>query len=275
LVAPLRQLTTASEKMAKGDLSQRVRIHTRDEVGELGHAFNQMAGDLQSAEIQRQHMTADIAHELRNPLSVIRGNLEAMLDGIYPADAEHLGSIYEETLLLQRLVEDLRVLSLADAGQLHLVKTETDLNQLLTGVAESVRAMADDKDVVLTVSVPRSPLVIEGDADRLRQVIGNLLGNALRYTPQNGTISLDVQARGEQAVVTIADTGPGIAPDEVPHIFDRFYRTDAARDRASGGSGLGLAIARALVEAHRGTITVQSELGQGTALIITLPGLQA
>ena len=270
LVAPLRQLTAASEAMAGGDLSQRVEIRTKDEIGELGRAFNVMAGDLQTAEGQRQQMTADIAHELRNPLSVIRGNLEAMLDGIYPADAEHLGPIYEETLLLQRLVEDLRLLSLADAGQLRLIHTDVDVRALLTGVAESAQAVADDKGVVLHIDAPQDPVVTSGDVDRLRQVIGNLVSNALRYTPVGGTIALSARQDGERIEIAISDTGHGIAPQALPHIFDRFYRADNARDRASGGSGLGLAIARALVQAHGGTIGVESALERGTTFTIQL-----
>ena len=270
LVAPLHQLTAASEAMAGGDLSQRVEIRTRDEIGELGRAFNVMVSDLQTAEGQRQQMTADIAHELRNPLTVIRGNLEAMLDGIYPTDAEHLGPIYEETLLLQRLVEDLRLLSLADAGQLRLIHTDVDVRALLTGVAESAQAVADDKGVVLHIDAPQDPVVTSGDVDRLRQVIGNLVSNALRYTPVGGTIALSARQDGERIEIAISDTGHGIAPQALPHIFDRFYRADNARDRASGGSGLGLAIARALVQAHGGTIGVESALERGTTFTIQL-----
>jgi signal transduction histidine kinase len=237
LVGPLRQLSAAAEAMAGGDLAQRVQVRTRDEVGELGRAFNGMANDLQSAEMQRQQMTADIAHELRNPLSIIRGNLEAMLDGIYAPDAEHLGPIHEETLLLQRLVEDLRLLSLADAGQLRLVQTEVDVCDLLVAVAESARAVADDEGVSLHVDVPAEPVVILADADRLRQVIGNLVSNALRYTPAGGSASLLARCSGDRVQVAVSDSGQGIAAEDLPHVFDRFYRADAARDRASGGSG--------------------------------------
>ena len=270
LVAPLRQLTAAAEAMAGGDLSQRVKIRTTDEVGELGQAFNKMAADLQRAEAQRRQMTADIAHELRNPLSVIRGNLEALLDGIYPHDDEHLAPIYEETLLLQRLVEDLRLLSLADAGQLQLIRTDVDMGGLLSGVADSAQAMAEAKAISLRADAPVERLLVDGDADRLRQVVGNLVSNALRYTPQGGTIALHARADGDRVKVTVSDSGQGIAPEDLPHVFDRFYRSDAARDRTSGGSGLGLAIAQALVRAHDGTIDVQSAAGQGTTFTVTL-----
>ena len=270
LVGPLRKLTAASEAMAAGDLTQRVDVRTRDEIGELARAFNGMAQDLEAAEAQRQQMAADIAHELRNPLSVIRGTLEAMLDGVYPVDVEHLGPIYEETILLQRLVQDLRLLSLADAGQLQLVQTDVDLSSLLDGISDSVQAVAEERGVRLRSIVPQEPLVVVGDADRLRQVLGNLVSNALRYTPAGGNVTLRAWEQGGQVRVAVSDTGPGIAPKDLPHVFDRFYRADAARDRASGGSGLGLSIARALVEAHGGQMQVESTLGEGTTFTIVL-----
>jgi signal transduction histidine kinase len=271
LVAPLRQLTAAAEAMSSGDLSQRVDVRTGDEVGDLALAFNRMAGDLQVAEVQRRQMTADIAHELRNPLSVIRGNLEAIFDGIYPADIEHLTPIYEETLLLQRLVEDLRLLSLADAGQLELIRSDVDVEQLLSGVAESAQAVAQDRGITLHVETPEEPLVVDGDADRLRQVIGNLVSNALRYTPAGGAVTLSARRADHRVRFAVTDTGPGIPAEDLSHVFDRFYRGDSARNRASGGSGLGLAIARALVEAHGGTISVESTVGQGATFLVELP----
>ena len=271
LVAPLRQLTAAAETMAQGDLSQRVEVQSRDEVGALGAAFNKMAGDLETAETRRQQMTADIAHELRNPLSVIRGNLEAMLDGIYLPDAEHLALIHEETLLLQRLVEDLRLLTLVDAGRLALVRQGMDVVDLLSGVANSARAVSEDKGIALHVDAPHDTLVIHGDADRLRQVVGNLVSNAIRYTPRGGTITLRAYRTAQDVHISVSDTGQGISSQDLPYVFDRFYRADAARDRAAGGSGLGLAISRALVEAHGGAIEVESRLGRGTTFDIALP----
>jgi signal transduction histidine kinase len=271
LVAPLRQLTAATEAMAGGDLSQRVAVQTRDETGELAQAFNRMAEDLEAAEAQRRQMTADIAHELRNPLSVVRGNLEAMFDGVYPVDAEHLEPVYQETILLQRLVEDLRLLSLADAGQLELIRSDVDVQGLLSGVADGAQAIARDKGITLRVEMPPEPLVVDGDRDRLRQVLGNLLSNALRYTPAGGIVTLSAGQEGSAVRFAVSDTGPGIPAEDLPHVFDRFYRGDAARDRASGGSGLGLAIARALVRAHGGAISVESAAGQGTRLSVELP----
>jgi len=215
-------------------------------------------------------MTADVAHELRNPLSVIRGNLEAMIDGVYPADVDHVRPIYEETMLLQRLVEDLRLLSLADDGQITLNRSDVDVRALLDGVASGAQAMAQEKGIALQVDAG-TPLIVEGDASRLRQVLNNLIGNALRYTPPGGTITLHTDQDADHVTLSVTDTGPGIPARDLPYIFDRFYRGDAARDRASGGSGLGLAIARALAEAHGGEIHVQSHVGQGTTFTLVLP----
>jgi signal transduction histidine kinase len=272
LVAPLRRLTAASEAMAGGDLSQRVTTtRSQDEIGELGRTFNRMASDLETADTQRRQMTADIAHELRNPLSIIRGNVEAMLDGIYPLDAEHLGLIYEETLLLQHLVEDLRLLSLAEAGQLTLTRAAVDLTALLSGVADGIRAVVQEKDIRLQLDIPNTQLGVQGDAARLRQAVSNLVSNAIRYTPPQGAITLRARQEAGHVRISVSDTGPGISAQDLPHIFDRFYRGDTARDRASGGSGLGLAITKALIEAHGGTIEVESEPGQGAYFSIDLP----
>jgi two-component system sensor histidine kinase BaeS len=183
---------------------------------------------------------------------------------------EHLAPVYEETMLLQRLVEDLRVLSLADAGQLGLRHGDVDVGALLTGVADSAQAAAEERGISIRVEVPQKPLVVEGDADRLRQVIGNLMSNALRYTPPGGTIGLHGESDGERVRIQVSDTGKGIAEQDLPHVFDRFYRADPARDREAGGSGLGLAIARALVEAHGGTIEVQSTVGKGTVFTVCI-----
>jgi two-component system sensor histidine kinase BaeS len=197
-----------------------------------------------------------------------------MFDGIYPLDADHLEPIYQETVLLQRLVEDLRLLSLADAGQLELIRSDVDIEHLLQDVAEGAQAIARDKGLTLRVDVPPTlpgpdeRIIIDGDADRLRQVVGNLMSNALRYTPAGGTVTLSARATEHGACISVADTGPGIPSEDIPHVFDRFYRGDTARDRASGGSGLGLAIARALVEAHGGTIEVESDVGHGARFTV-------
>jgi signal transduction histidine kinase len=195
-----------------------------------------------------------------------------MLDGLYPTDAEHLAPVHEETLLLQRLVEDLRLLSLAEAGQLSLTRSEIDAGQLLESIADGARAVADDKELALRVEPPPEPLLLEADQARLRQVLGNLVGNALNYTPAGGEIVLEAQSSDDRAQFIVSDNGPGIPAEDLPHVFDRFYR-GAVQNRGAGGSGLGLAIAQALAHAHQGAISVESTPGQGARFIVDLPRL--
>ncbi len=276
ITRPIDRLTRAAHQLAQGDLSARVvddhasRLGS-DEISELGAAFNTMAGNLQQSEQVRRDMTADIAHELRTPLAVMRGNLEAMLDGVYPFDAEHLNPVLNQVNLLTRLVEDLRTLALAEAGQLPLEKRTIDLGVLIRRTITSFEAQAATQQVALRAEIAPDLPVINLDPDRMQQTIGILISNALRYTPPQGAIT--VAARSDRASVTIevADTGSGIAPEDVPHVFDRFYRADKSRARESGGSGLGLAIAKSIVEAHGGSIQVTSSSGKETRLAIDLP----
>ncbi len=271
ITSPLRDLTAAAQRIAAGDLEQRVAIHTGDEIGALGQAFNTMAEALAQQEELRRHMVADIAHELRTPLSVIQGNLEALLDGVFPLSKESVVSIHEETLLLSRLVEDLWELALAEAGQLRLERASLDLAALVRQVFSSVELQATEQGVELATDLlPELPM-IDGDAQRLSQVLLNLINNALRYTPAGGRITLAARPVGSLLEVSVADTGQGIAPQDLPHVFDRFYRADKSRARSSGGSGLGLAIVKHLVEAHGGRIWVESEPGQGARFAFTLP----
>ena len=280
LTAPIRRLTAAAHAIAAGDLSQRVAVRSGDELGELADAFNVMAANLAASESQRRQMVADVAHELRTPLSVMQANLEAMQDGILPTDTEQLASLHEETLLLSRLVADLRLLSLVEAGQLKLELAENDLGELVSRAAERLRPAAEAKGVDLTIEfTPDSPRV-RVDVDRFTQMIGNLVDNALRYTPQAGRIVLAVgwsgeAGQGRRPMVAVTDTGSGIAPEDLPHVFDRFYRGDKSRARASGGSGLGLAIVRQLAEAHQGQVWAESPLfhtpdgcGFGTRIVV-------
>ena len=267
LTAPIRRLTAAAHAIASGDLSQRVAGRPGDELGDLAAAFNTMAANLAASEGQRRQMVADIAHELRTPLSVMQANLEAMQDGVLPTDAEQLASLHEETLLLSRLVADLRLLSLAEAGQLELELTEADLGELASRAAERLRPAADAKGVALAVEIAAGLPRVQVDADRFIQMIGNLVDNALRYTPPGGRIELAVRWSGEagptrRPIVAVTDTGGGIAPADLPHVFDRFYRGDKSRARASGGSGLGLAIVKQLVEAHGGQVWAESPVFQ-------------
>jgi signal transduction histidine kinase len=282
LTAPIRRLTAAAHAIAAGDLSQRVTVRSGDELGELAGAFNAMAANLAASESQRRQMVADVAHELRTPLSVMQANLEAMQDGILPTDAEQLASLHEETLLLNRLVADLRLLSLVETGQLKLELVEADLGDLVRRAAERLRNAAEAKGVSLVVEVTPDLPRVRVDADRFTQMIGNLVDNALRYTPSGGRIVLAVGWGGESGkartpTVTVTDTGSGIAPDDLLHVFDRFYRGDKSRARASGGSGLGLAIVKQLAKAHQGKVWAESPIfhvadgnGFGTRIVVML-----
>jgi signal transduction histidine kinase len=273
LIRPIRRLTTATRAVAHGDLSQRVNVSSADEVGELTASFNAMAAGLQKAESLRQDMTADIAHELRTPIAVLQGNLEAVMDGVLPPTPDNLQPLLDQTHLLARLVDDLRTLALADAGQLSLHRAPTDPAALVRSVAAQFASQAEAKGVRLEAEAPASLPAINLDPQRITQVLGNLLSNALRHTPQGGSVVCRVAAESQPAstvIFTVSDTGPGVSPEALPHIFDRFYRADRSRSRADGGAGLGLAIARQLVEAHGGRIWAESQPGQGTTVSFTL-----
>jgi signal transduction histidine kinase len=280
IVAPVRAVTAAAQQLAAGQLDRRVPITSQDEVGQLARAFNQMAEALAHDRQLRQNMMADIAHELRTPLSIIQANLEAMLDGVLPASPPEIASLHDETTLLSRLVADLQLLSLAEAGQLKLERVETDLGDLVRKVADRMVTQAGENDIALITDIGPDLPLLNVDADRMSQAIGNLVSNALRYTPPGGRIgvkafvavSTSAAVNGRQPVVIeVSDTGPGIAPEDLPHVFDRFYRADKSRSRASGGSGIGLAIVKQLVEAHGGQVGVVSERDKGTTFTVTLP----
>ena len=275
LARPIHALTAAVQRMEAGDRTARVPMKGRrqDEVGRLAHAFNAMAVSMEENERQRQAMVSDIAHELRNPLTNVRGYLEGAQDGLVPLDDALIASLLEESTLLSRLVDDLQDLALADAGRLHLHPEPLDVADLVEQVTAAHRAAAAVAGVSMTADVS-GPLRIKGDPGRLRQALGNLVGNALRYTPAGGQVTLSASADDEgtgRAVITVADTGSGIAGEHLPHIFERFYRADASRSRETGGSGLGLAITRYLVEAHGGMIEAQSTEGSGSTFTIRLP----
>ncbi len=272
IVTPLRHLTAASQTIAEGDLSIRARVQGRDEVAQLASAFNQMAGSLAQAEDARRNQTANVAHELRTPLTVLQGTVEAMLDGVYPADQENLQTILTQTRTLTRVVEDLRLLALADAGQLELYTAPLDLGTLLSEIVQAHRLQAQERAVSLTLEIPHPLPLVEGDQDRLAQVVGNLLSNALRYVPQQGgNIVVRAVGQGQKVAVSVSDDGPGISDEDLPHLFERFWRGDQARRRTTGGTGLGLTITRSLVEAHGGRIWAKSVEGQGSAFTFTLP----
>jgi signal transduction histidine kinase len=275
LVNPLRRLTDAADAIARGDLSQRVRVAGNDEVGELASSFNHMAAELERSAQLRRNMTADVAHELRTPLSIVRGKLEGVLDGVYPATAEHLQPVLEATDLLTVLVDDLRTLAQAEAGNLALERRPVNIGDLLHDAIVNFEPQASDQDVALVLDLPPEPPEVLVDWHRVNQVLGNLLTNALRHTPAGGEITLSAAADSTEARVTVTDTGTGIPAEDLPFVFDRFWRGDRSRSRASGGSGLGLAIVRHLVELHGGTIGAASRPGEGSQFWFTLPRAQA
>jgi len=273
LSAPLQRLATAARAVARRDFSHRVQVGGSAEVAAVSQAFNEMSTALEQADELRKSLMADVAHELRTPLSVLQGNLQAILDDVYPLEKPEISRLYDQTRLLSRLVEDLRELALADAGKLHMNLQPTDIGQVLHNTSDHLAPTAEQAGVHLTVQVTELP-VVQADPDRIAQVLNNLLANALRYTPDGGTITVTASATAEGVKVTVADTGEGIAPEILPHIFDRFWRADHARARevgGPGGSGLGLSIAQSLVQAHGGRIWAESTLGQGSAFHFTLP----
>jgi signal transduction histidine kinase len=270
LTHPLRDLTDAIHAMAKGELKQHVPVTSQDELGELAVAFNQMSSDLDQLNSSRRQMTADIAHDLRTPLTVIAGYVESMRDGVLRPTPERFEVIYTEVQHLQRLIDDLRTLSQADAGELTLNREAVLPSTLLERTVKAYGALAAEKKVELEIrSEPGLPSLFI-DQDRMAQVFGNLITNALRYTPGAGRIRLTAAREGRDLILAVQDNGRGIPLEALPHIFDRFYRVDTARSQA-GESGLGLAIAKSIVEAHGGKITAESQVGQGTTITIRLP----
>jgi two-component system OmpR family sensor kinase/two-component system sensor histidine kinase BaeS len=274
LTAPLQRLAAAARAVAAGDLDQQVRVEGSAEMAEVALAFNEMTAALGESERQRQNMVADTAHELRTPLTVLQGNLRAILDGVYPLDETEISRLYDETRLLSRLVDDLRELALADAGQLRLNLRPTDVGQVIRSTVGNLAPAADAHEVTLSAQVPADLPAAQADPDRVAQVLRNLLVNALRYTPSGGSVAVTATAMGDAVELVVADTGEGIAPDDLPHVFERLWQADRARTRANrleGGTGLGLSVAQSLVEAQGGRIWAESTLGQGSTFRFTLP----
>jgi signal transduction histidine kinase len=271
LTKPVRELTRAIHAMAKGNLGVAVPVRSRDEIGELTMAFNQMSRDLARSNQLRRQMTADIAHDLRTPLTVIGGYVESLRDGVLEPSLARFDVMHQEVEHLQRLVEDLRTLSLADAGELKLNRHPIAPRALLEQTAFAFKHQAEQKQITLQViAEPGLPEIVV-DEIRIAQVLGNLVSNALRYTPDGGHIVLSAKRRAAQVILSVEDNGAGIASDALPHVFERFYRADSSRHGESE-SGLGLAIAKSLVEAHGGTITAKSE-GKGSTFSICFPNL--
>lgn len=266
VVVPLGDLIDAAEKVEAGNYAVRVRPRGPRELRSLASAFNSMSARLESSEQQRQQLLADVTHELRTPLTVVQGNLEALLDQVYPADAQHLAPILDETRVLSRLVDDLRTLSIAEAGALTLHREPTDVFALVTDSVASFRAQADAAGITLVTDAATALPQAAIDPVRLREVLSNLLANALRYTPRGGSVRVGATASDGRLNISVRDSGPGIAAEALPHVFDRFYKSDESR-----GAGLGLAIAKSLVVAHGGEISAMSEPGRGTEMRFTLP----
>jgi len=293
LAAPLSRLSAAARQIARGQLDQRVPIAGAAEIADAAHAFNEMAAGLQQAERLRQTMIADIAHELRTPLTVIQGNLRAILDDVYPLEKAEIATIYDETVMLSRLVGDLRELAQAEAGRLTLDMQPTEAAPLVRSAVASFEAAAAEQGVRLIADLRDALPPVFADPDRVRQVLHNLVANALRYTPAGGTITLSatLETKDERrktkddgnaapslvlrpascVLLQVSDTGQGIAAADLPHVFERFWRADRSRSRDHGGSGLGLAIAKQIVEAHGGQIGAESELGLGSRFWFRLP----
>jgi len=272
ITGPMRQLTLAARKVATGDFSYRISQKSDDEIGEVSDAFNTMAEELEKKEKSRRQLLADTAHELRNPLSIIQGNLEAWLDGVITPVPDQVASVYDETVLLSRLVTDLRDLSLAEAGQLKLYQNATELGEFVSAEIASIQNRCQEKRISIDAELPtRLPLVFI-DRDRIRQVLHNLIDNALRYTQAGGAIKIGAshKIRG-WVTVSVSDSGSGIDPEDLPRVFDHFYKVDRSRHRGHGGAGIGLAMVKQLVELHGGKVWVESRKGKGSTFFFTLP----
>lgn len=271
ILRPVEALTEAVQRMTQGDLKQRVQVTSKDEIGELAHSFNIMADNLGKAEQLRRNMVSDVAHELRTPLSNIRGYLEAMQDGVIERTCDAINSLHEEALLLNRLIDDLQLLALADAGHLSLVRQPTPIGEVVEKAVQSAGHRVNGSGIQLSATVEKNLPILEVDAERIGQILRNLLNNAFTYTPQQGTIAVNALHHNGCVEIAVYNTGQGIAEEHLPHLFDRFYRADRSRTRSTGGSGLGLAIVKQLVEAHGGNVWAESEPGQWAKFTFALP----
>jgi signal transduction histidine kinase len=272
IARPLRQLTRAAQRIAEGSYAERIPVSSADEVGRLGHAFNQMAESLAQTEQARRQLVADVAHELRTPLTVLKGTVQAMRDGVLEADEQNLSTVQDEVSTMARLVTDLHDLALGDIGQFSLRRHPLGLRPVLEQTLAAFSIAAAEHQVRLESNIAPSLPPIQGDGDRLHQALRNLLANALRYTPAGGAITLRAWSEETAVVIQVSDTGEGIAPEHLPRIMERFYRADPSRARRSGGSGLGLAIVQQIVRAHGGAITAASDgPGCGATFTMRLP----
>jgi signal transduction histidine kinase len=271
ILSPMRKLSQAAGKLGKGDFSQRVAFDDPGELGELAESFNAMASDLERNERLRRNMVADVAHELRTPLSNLKGYLEAIHDGVIEPDAKVIESLAEESATLSRLVDELQELSLAEAGELKLILQDEDISRIIRETVLAAQAKANAKEIELIWKVTGGPPRVTMDSYRIRQVLNNLLQNAIAHTGNGGRIEVTGERRAGEIAISVADNGEGISAEDLPNIFERFYRVDKSRTRSTGGSGLGLTIAKRFVEAHGGEISVKSERGKGSTFTFTLP----
>ncbi len=274
--APMRDLTETAERLGKGELDQRVRSDHRGEIGQLATSFNTMATELEDAETRRRRLTADIAHELRTPLTNIRGYLEAVKDGVVEPDDQTIGTLHQETLHLSALVDDLRLLAVADAGALKLEMLPDRVETVVESVSQAFKARSMESDVEMKFEIAEGLPLVDIDRTRMTQIIQNLVENAIHHSPTSGEIvvRVDKSIEGDEVTISVTDTGDGIPKDDIEHIFDQFYRVDTSRARATGGTGLGLTIVKRLVDAHRGQIKVTSKPGTGSTFTVTLPASQ-
>jgi signal transduction histidine kinase len=270
LLGPIESLTDAARKMEEGQRAIRVPVASRDELGELARSFNSMADAITRQEALRRNLVSDVAHELRTPLTNIRGQLEALQDGLSAPDRRTIDSLHEDARLLERLVDDLQDLALAEAGQLALHPAPLSMREAALRSAAALEPRAKAGGIEISVDVPADSIVV-ADRDRVGQVLSNLIGNAITHTPAGGRIAISAQRRNGVVQTSVADTGTGIPAEHLQHVFDRFYRTDPSRARSSGGTGLGLAIVRQLIRAQNGDVAAISEPGQGTVISFTLP----
>lgn len=271
ILSPVQALTDAARKLGRGDFKQRVNVSDSGEIGSLAQTFNSMAADLERTEQLRRNMVADVAHELRTPVSNIKGYLEAAQDGVVKMDVDTIKTIDEEATLLSQLVDDLQELSLAEAGELKLDRQEVDTAELVKQAAAVMQAKAIARSLIISANLPTGLPAADIDPQRINQVLHNLLENAIVHTPAGGTVTIAAEQKGNQIAVSVTDTGEGIPADELPLIFERFYRVDKSRSRRTGGHGLGLTIAKRLVEAHGGKIEASSEVGKGSSFTFTVP----
>jgi signal transduction histidine kinase len=277
LTRPIRQLTLAADEVARGDLERQVPVRSADEIGRLGQAFNRMISQLRATERMRTDFVSNVSHELRTPLTAVKGLVETLRDGAVDdrqVRDRFLATIEDETDRLIRLVNDLLVLSKADSQALKLKQEPLDVRDLVERSVHKLAPQVEEKGILVEVSVSEEPQWVLADADRIEQVLVNLLDNAIKYSPGGGRITVAIDEGGATpglVSITVRDEGVGIPAEDLPRVFERFYRVDRARSRDGGGSGLGLSIAKAIVEAHGGEITLRSEEGQGTTVHFTLP----